>query len=631
MKFLPCFFDSFLLPGNPLPRHWGILSAFALAVSSPVHAAQYWWDAGIIGGTGNGTSTFGSGTWSTSNANWDQGNGLARVSWPTSGINVAIFGGASSGANANVTLGSDVTVSQIVINPTGSFYYNFTGSSVTFNGTYSAATPTISSAAASKYLVEFGSRITGDLSTSGGLVLALGGNPSAYSPVNSDRFALTNTTNDFIGDITITSGSFRFEYTFGELGNASNRVILNGGGIVAYSIAGTYNINRQLIIGNNGGVINMIDTTYNLNQALSGSGNLSFYGAVTGFLNLTSDLSGYTGNLTNQSGTTTINSTVASGGQWTVTSGTLRFGASNKIVGGPGNRGNFTLNGGVLDLNGTTQSINGLAGSAGMVSSSIAGAVTLTLGSGDASASYAGTIANGHGSAVVSVTKTGVGTQTLSSANTYTGTTIVNQGTLVLSGSGSFANSVTVDVGAGATLDTSGVTGGTYTFGTGQALKGSGTLIGNQIVNGALQPGNSPGVLTFTGNLTLGSFANSTFEIQSGTPIRGTTYDGVTVNNLLTYAGTLTLSLTTLVSDGTYNLFDFASFGGNFGSVAFAGGGYTGSFTHNLGIWSATSNGQNFSFTLVSGDLIISAIPEPSTALLFALGLLTLRLRKRRK
>lgn len=155
-------------------------------------------------------------------------------------------------------------------------------------------------------------------------------------------------------------------------------------------------------------------------------------------------------------------------------------------------------------------------------------------------------------------------------------------------------------------------------------------MIGNQIVNGALQPGNSPGVLTFTGNLTLGSSANSTFEIQSGSPVRGTTYDGVTVSSLLTYAGTLTLSLTTLVSDGTYNLFDFTSTAGNFGSVVFAGGGYSGSFTHNSGIWSATSNGQNFSFALASGDLIISAIPEPSTTLLLGVGLMATILRCRR-
>ena len=166
MKFLPCFFDSCPLRRNPLPGHWGILGALALAVSSPIHAAQYWWDAGTIGGTGNGTSTFGSGTWSTSNANWDQGNGLARVSWPTSGTNVAIFGGDSTsfGSAATVTLGSDVTVSQIVVNPTGPFGYNFTGSTVTFNGAYNAATPTISTAGATTYAVNFGPKITGDLS-----------------------------------------------------------------------------------------------------------------------------------------------------------------------------------------------------------------------------------------------------------------------------------------------------------------------------------------------------------------------------------------------------------------------------------------------------------------------------------
>lgn len=222
------------------------------------------------------------------------------------------------------------------------------------------------------------------------------------------------------------------------------------------------------------------------------------------------------------------------------------------------------------------------------------------------------------------ITKTGSGRVTLTNANTFLGSTTINEGTLILSGTGAVSSSSTVDVKNGATLDHSGVTGGTYSFGTGQTLKGSGTVIGNSIVNGSLQPGNSPGVLTFTGDLTLGSTANSTFEIQSGTPDRGTNYDGVTVTGLLSYNGTLTLSLTTLVAGGTYDLFNFTSVAGNFTSVVFAGGAYTGTFSYDgSAFWNATSQGQTFNFELASGDLIISAIPEPSTTLLLAAALLT--------
>ena len=79
------------------------------------------------------------------------------------------------------------------------------------------------------------------------------------------------------------------------------------------------------------------------------------------------------------------------------------------------------------------------------------------------------------------VVKSGAGILTLSNpSNTYTGTTTVSAGTLLINGdtSGSLMN----------------VTGGT--------LGGTGPVGGITAANGTVAPGNGPGLLTSAGNVT---------------------------------------------------------------------------------------------------------------------------------
>src|SRR5205814_165215 len=100
-----------------------------------------------------------------------------------------------------------------------------------------------------------------------------------------------------------------------------------------------------------------------------------------------------------------------------------------------------------------------------------------TLTTGDLNdATYSGVI-SGIGGAL---TKQGSGTFTLSSASTYTGATTVSAGTLAVNGSATSA--VTVNSSA--------------------TLAGTGTITGNVSNSGTVAPGNSPGVLTITGNYT---------------------------------------------------------------------------------------------------------------------------------
>ena len=111
--------------------------------------------------------------------------------------------------------------------------------------------------------------------------------------------------------------------------------------------------------------------------------------------------------------------------------------------------GNVVLNGtastttaaGALDLNGYNTKINGLSGTGdftsvtlGRVINSVPGTKTLALGYNDQTAEFAGLIQDntGSGGGNVAITKVGLGTQTLSGLNTYTGPTTVNGGMLVL-------------------------------------------------------------------------------------------------------------------------------------------------------------------------------------------------------
>jgi autotransporter-associated beta strand protein len=103
--------------------------------------------------------------------------------------------------------------------------------------------------------------------------------------------------------------------------------------------------------------------------------------------------------------------------------------------------------GATLDMNGASSPSGGLGnvgGSGGTVTSSTAGNAVLTL-SPVGSTSFSGVIQNGAGT--VGIAKSGLGTQVLSGNNTYTGTTTVQHGGLVLAGAG--AQSAVLGAGRG--------------------------------------------------------------------------------------------------------------------------------------------------------------------------------------
>jgi autotransporter-associated beta strand protein len=249
---------------------------------------------------------------------------------------------------------------------------------------------------------------------------------------------------------------------------------------------------------------------------------------------------------------------------------------------------------------------------------------TLTVNStAGTTSTFDGQLRNGASGNYLNLVKAGTGTQVLGGSNSYTGTTTVSAGSLVLAAGGSVGSSSFLDVASGATLDVSAVSGG-FVVGTNQTLQGRGSVVGNATINGALQPGNSPGLLSFSNNLTLGSTAVTTMEID-GAGTRGSDFDAVNVVGLLTYDGALSLSLGTTFGFGSYSfdLFDFGSTSGSFDTVDLVGN-YSGSLTNTGGVWGLTSvTGSltnTWTFTESSGVLGLEVVPEPSTYALLTLA-----------
>ncbi len=190
----------------------------------------------------------------------------------------------------------------------------------------------------------------------------------------------------------------------------------------------------------------------------------------------------------------------------------------------------------------------------------------------------------------------GSGTTTLNAANTYSGGTTVSAGTLLVN------NTTGSGVGSGA-----------VTVASGGTLGGSGSISGSVTVNsgGTLSPGNSPGLLT-VGSLVLDSGSTTLMQLSTITT-RGTTYDAVDVTSALTYGGALNIDLTGPATIGTYNLFDFASYSGTFSAINFLNVGATGTFDY------------------ATGELSLTAVPEPATWVLLAGCLTVLMVFRRRR
>lgn len=252
----------------------------------------------------------------------------------------------------------------------------------------------------------------------------------------------------------------------------------------------------------------------------------------------------------------------------TLNGGTLQLSGANSNLVNDGQA--FTIEGGTFDLNGKAEAVASIGGSGGNVTNSNTSAATLYVGGGIAgtsSATYGGAIQDGAG--VLGLTKEGSGTQTLAGINTYTGTTTVSAGTLLVTG----------------------------------------------------KLGNTDANVTSSGTMTLQ--VGSSYQMLVG---------GLGLNTRITGTGSLALDGTldfdlasAAIADGNvWNVVDTAAlnetYGGNF-SVA--------GFFNNAGTWTRTDGSNTWTYTQSTGNLALAVVPESPVALLGLVGVLGL-LRRRR-
>ena len=399
---------------------------------------------------------------------------------------VSITGGAGYGATAVATVAGGAVTGIIVTSPGGSYNGGDILKATLIGGGGSGAglnTPVIAAVG------------SGSLTKNGTGVLTLTGG------------------NSYTGGTVVNGGSLQITGD-AQLGTApvlaATNITLNGGALYNNNSTPVLGVSRTILLGASGGYLQAgwqpQGQSFAVNGLITGTGGLNInWDAAPVYLNAVNN---YQGNTTiGTAGPSyyvdnSANSILALG-----IDNALPYGAGAGIVtfGTSANANTATLN-----LNGHNAQINGLSGSGNAIVDSTVGGTTnvLTVGRSSGIDTFAGVIKNTAGK--VALTKTGGSTLNLTGADTYTGNTTVNGGTLAIA-QATLATNSTVTVASGAILIlgfattntvaglvTNGVSAGPGVYNSATAspfITGSGSLV---------VPSSGPG--TFLSTPTITSF-----------------------------------------------------------------------------------------------------------------------------
>jgi autotransporter-associated beta strand protein len=382
----------------------------------------------------------------------------------------------------------------------------------------------------------------------------------AYVQLNGGSLGVTNniTFADSLGGFTANGGFGGFNVGAGATLTISNQI--SGTGTIIKSGPGTL-----ILSGSNTftGILN-IDTGGN--AVNDGVLEITTSNAIAGvqtpiaIRNLTGGASTFELNCTN--GNILVTQDITLNGRSPSIPAILNAAGTNTLA------GNFTGgNGGPKYVIESDSGLLTLGSSGTLLTFTTADPQTITF-QGNGSFSVAGVISDGV--AATGVEKDGNGSLTLNTVNTYTGSTLVNAGTLT--GTGTISGPVNVNAG------------------------------------GTLSPGTPLGTLTINNTLSL---AGSTSIAVNKTLATSSQVAGLTG---ATYGGTLVVSNLsgTLVSGDSFQVFPATTFSGNFSSISPApGSGLSWKFNPTNGILSVVTGGipttpTNITFSVSGGNMTLN-------------------------
>ena len=401
---------------------------------------------------------------------------------------------------------------------------------------------------------------------------------------------ILGTSGTFTTSGALTINSLRFNTTGGNyvINTGGNLTIATGGILETYAVgADTVAINNNNLTSNNGQdlIINQYNSSTGMTIGSNITGSIGLTKSGLGALTLTPNTANtFTGQLTINGGSVTLGNANALNSNGT-TFNNVDFAGTSQIQSLGGTAANFNFANGTLILNGFGATVGSLTSSSTSSGTAIVedlSATSATLGlTFSGTAGFAGTLINGTGGGLLSLTMNGPGTQIFSGANTFTGATTISGGVLNYQNGTAFGTDSAITVTSGGTVQVQGgITGGSLGLslaGAGAAgatgalenVSGTDSYAGLVSLTGSATISSDAGTLNLTNagtiagsgdNLTLASAGNGTLSSIIGTAGGTLTKSGA---GTWTLTGANTFTGATTISGGILNYQNATAFGTN--------------------------------------------------------------------